>query len=111
MVETMQNINTIDGVMWDNQSYRNILYLLLSLPLGLFYFNVLLAGITLRLSTLTIWVGVPILLVFINISSHLAMCERRLSINRLRVELVPISAEPPTRIFSCRRLPARLGNP
>src|SRR5579884_1840383 len=111
MIDTMQNINPIDGVMWDRQSHRNILYLLLSFPLGLFYFNVLLAGITLGIPTLSIWIGIPILLVFINICWHLAMFERHMAIQWLRVEITPIPTEAPTPIFSWRSLPVRLSNP
>ncbi len=111
MVDIMQNRTSIDGVMWDSQSYKNILYLLFSFPLGVFYFNVLLAGITLGIPTLSIWIGIPILLVFINICWRLAMFERRLAVNWLCVEIAPISMEASTSIFSWRSLPARLSNP
>ena len=106
----MQNTTSIYGVMWDSQSYRNILYLLLSFPLGLCYCIVLMVGITLGISTLTIWIGGPILLLLISICWHLAMFERRMAISWLRVEIAPISMGAPTPMIWWRSLPARLSN-
>ena len=52
------------GVLIDPQSYVNILYLLLSFPLGIAYFVFLVTGISLGFGLLIIWVGVPILALF-----------------------------------------------
>ena len=49
------------GVVADPQSYLNISYLLLGLPLGVAYFVILVAGISIGFGLLTIWVGIPIL--------------------------------------------------
>ena len=45
-----------------NQALLITLYLLLSFPLGLFYFIYLVCGISIGIGTLIIWIGVPITL-------------------------------------------------
>lgn len=60
-------------VIADAQSYFNIIYLLLGLPLGIAYFVFLVTGVSLGFGLLVIWVGVPILaLVFLG---AWAMCQ------------------------------------
>ncbi len=49
-------------VMGDAQAYLNVFYLLVAFPLGVFYFVFLVSGLSMGLSTLIIWVGIPILL-------------------------------------------------
>ncbi|MFK7766231.1 MAG: protein kinase [Mariniblastus sp.] len=45
------------GVGGQLQSYRNLAYVILSFPLGLVYFVFLIAGLSLGLGTLIVWVG------------------------------------------------------
>ncbi len=110
MVDTMQNTTASNSVLWDRQSYRNILYLLLALPLGLFYINVLGTGITLVTTTLPILVGGPILLLFLHICWQLALFERDMAIKWLRMEIPPLSMELPTPTTWWKSLSARLSN-
>ncbi|HEY45555.1 MAG TPA: hypothetical protein G4O14_02090 [Anaerolineae bacterium] len=44
------------------QSYLNLLYLLVAFPLGVFYFVFLASGLSLGISLLIVWLGIPILL-------------------------------------------------
>ena len=62
----------------ERQTYLNLLYLLAAFPLGLFYFVLLVIGISLGISTLIIWIGIPILLVTIILWEWCARFERYL---------------------------------
>ena len=44
------------------QAYINLVYSLASFPLGVFYFVVLVSGLTTGISLVIVWVGIPILL-------------------------------------------------
>ena len=61
----MKKFKTIPffGVIADPQSYLNIVYLLLGLPLGVAYFVFLVSGISVGFGLLVIWIGVPILVI------------------------------------------------
>ena len=75
------------GVVADPQTYLNILYLLLSLPLGIAYFVFLVTGISLGAGLVIIWVGVPILVLVLAGSWALCQLERLLAIGLLREEI------------------------
>lgn len=49
------------GVIADPQSYLNVVFLLLGLPLGIAYFVFLVTGISVGFGLTVVWVGVPIL--------------------------------------------------
>ncbi|HEY1350446.1 MAG TPA: HAMP domain-containing sensor histidine kinase [Ktedonobacteraceae bacterium] len=98
------------SVMHAGQAYKNIGYLLLSLFLGLAYFLVLVPGILVAISTLTIWIGVPLLWGLLVLCWQCAAFERALAVRWLRV---PITAPPPGPPRSRGWWPAfqeRLGN-
>lgn len=61
------------------QSYLNLLYLVLSLPLGTFYFSFLASGLGLGFGTVVIGVGIFILLAVLMASRGLATLERSLA--------------------------------
>jgi hypothetical protein len=61
------------------QSYLNLLYLLLSLPLGVLYFAFLTSGLAFGIGTLIIAVGVFVLLAVLAASRGLASLERLLA--------------------------------
>ncbi len=77
-------------VLWEKQTYVNLLYLLVSFPLGIFYVVFLLLGLTSILST-TFILGAPILLLVIFIWWRLAGFERNLAIRWLHVEISPMA--------------------
>lgn len=76
----------------ERQTCRNLLYMWLSFFCGICYFVVLISGITLGISTLIIWIGVPILFALVALWWQFAAFERRLAIRLLRVRIAPLSA-------------------
>ncbi len=74
-----------------NQALQSTLYLLLSFPLGLFYFIYLVCGISIGIGTLIIWIGVPITLLTVLGWRYLAAFERRMAMNWLHVDIRPMS--------------------
>jgi hypothetical protein len=75
-----------------------ITYLLLSFPLGLTYFIIIITGLSLSLGTLIIWIGVPLLFVTLYAVRGMAELERRVTA-RLFDDPLPVQApsadEPP----------------
>ena len=55
-----RNQDPVLGVLTNSQTYKNLAYLLLSFPLGVFYFVFLITGISLGVSLAIIWIGIPI---------------------------------------------------
>lgn len=79
------------GVVVWGQSYRNLLYLALSFPLGLGYFIFLVTGLSVGVSLIIIWVGIPILLLTLAGWWVMGMFERQLVIRLLRVDIPPMT--------------------
>ena len=75
------------------EPWLNILYNLISFPLGIFYFVFLLTGIVLGLSLLIIWIGIFILLTMMLIWWYLSVFERELAILFCRVKIAPMKRE------------------
>lgn len=74
-------------VVIEPQTYINIIYLLLSFPLGTFYFTFLVTMLTTGLSLVIVWIGIPILLLTVAAWWALAVFERYLAENMLNVKL------------------------
>src|SRR5215831_587927 len=81
-------------ILWEKKTYVNLLYLLVSFPLGIFY--VLFLGLALAsiLNTSVIF-GIPVLLLIIFIWWRLARFERNLAIRWLHVGIGPMG--PPSK--------------
>ena len=62
-------------VVVQRQTYRNVVYLLLSLPLGLLYLSVLTTGFLLGLGLIVTLVGIPLLLTLFVGSRYLVAFE------------------------------------
>ena len=77
----------------DPRSYVNVFYLLLSFPLGIFYFVFLVTGVSLGVGLAIIWVGIPILLLVLGGSWLLCKLERALAIFLLNESITPIVRE------------------
>ncbi len=75
------------GVLTSGQSYRNLLYLLMSLPLGIMYFTVLISLLATGIGTLVVWVGIPVLLGTFLLSRAFTRLERKLAANLLNTNL------------------------
>ena len=75
------------------QTYFNIAYLLLGLPLGAFYFVFLVTGISVGFGLLVIWVGVPILVLVLAGSWALCQFERVLAVGLLNEDIPPVARQ------------------
>jgi len=64
------------GVVTRVQTYKNLLYLALTFPLGLFYFVVLAAGVPAGVALLSLIVGLPVLIGVLVVSDRLLVLER-----------------------------------
>jgi Putative sensor len=61
------------------KTLSNIMYLILSFPLGLFYFLVIVIGLSVGISTLIIWIGLPILFATLYASRGLGQVEQKMA--------------------------------
>ena len=80
-------IQAIFKVVWEPQTYLNILYLLVSFPLGVVYFVFLVTGFALGIGLAIIWIGLPILILMILAVYGLTGFERILAIHMLGQEI------------------------
>ncbi len=69
---------TFWGVLADTRTYTALLYLLLALPVGIFYFIWFCMGLSVSLSLIPILVGLPLLGLFLMATRALALGESRL---------------------------------
>jgi two-component system phosphate regulon sensor histidine kinase PhoR len=103
-------IPALHRLMKRQQTYTNIVYLLLSFPLGLLYFVFLAVGLTLGIGTLVIWLGVPILLSVQWLWWHAAIIERNMAINWLKVNVPPMEMPASTTKSFWDRMRTHLSN-
>ncbi|MFC2027833.1 MAG: sensor domain-containing protein [Chloroflexi bacterium] len=82
------------GVVIDPQSYLNIAYLLLALPLGTAYFTFLVTGLSVGFGMIITLAGIPILLLVLGGSSILTKFERWSAREMLKQEIVQSTWEP-----------------
>lgn len=83
------------ALVWQPQTYRNIFYLLVSCPLGIFYFAFLVPTLLAGLGSAIAGVGLPILLLALLSWWGLAAFERRVAIWWLGIAIPPMYAPPP----------------
>lgn len=69
---------TFFGVFADPKAYTSLLYLLLSLPAGIFAFTWVVTGLSLSLGLLVLVIGFPLLIFFLGSSRALGLAEGRL---------------------------------
>ena len=62
MNETAGFLRRYFGVVAREETYLNLIYLVLAFPLGTVYFVFLVTGISVGIGTAIIWIGIPILL-------------------------------------------------
>jgi hypothetical protein len=98
-------IDRIFGVVLEKQTYKNIGYLLLSFPLGLLYFLIIIPGMSISFSLMILIVGFPLLLAILIISDRLLNFERFL----LRAVLGYHLAKERPRLSPERRIFAHVG--
>ncbi|NLV11121.1 histidine kinase [Halomicrobium mukohataei] len=80
------------GVVVRAQTYKNLLYLALTFPLGLFYFTLLVAGVPLGVRLLSVVVGLPVLIGVLVVSDRLLVFERWLAC-RLLDRSIPLDRD------------------
>jgi two-component system, OmpR family, phosphate regulon sensor histidine kinase PhoR len=106
---TRQVNTSIFDVAQDKQSYTNMLYLLVSFPLGLAYFVLLINGMVLGIAT-SLLIAIFILPLFITIWRNLAAFERSMAIQWLHVDIPPMSYPSPKQLTYWQKLQAQLTN-
>ncbi len=74
---------------WDPQSYRNLLYLALALPLGVAYVTILAVGLSAGTGLAVILIGLALLLATLFAVRGLAAIERALARHLLRIAIHP----------------------
>lgn len=86
---------SFSGVIKDPRSYRNIVYLLLGLPLGTLYFALLVTGVSVGVSMMVLaLVGVPILIGLWYAIRALMEFERSLAVGLLGEDIAALPATP-----------------
>jgi len=95
--EQRGSVRNYFGVIGRGRSYLNVLYLGLGFPLGIFYFVVLITGLSTGLGTAAIGVGVLLLAVMVYVWRAFAAFEREMAIWWLKVEINPMSVRMPQR--------------
>lgn len=94
------------------QTYKNLLFLALAFPMGLFYFIFLSVGLALGYGLTIVWVGFPILALVFAGSWGMSALERRLAIGLLGAEVPPMAPPPSAAAVGFwQRLRAFLSNP
>lgn len=86
-------------VITQGQTYMNMLYLLLSFPLGIFYFVFLVTGISLGLGLAITLLGIPILLSILLLGRVFAGFERQLTEIMLGIDITNIPIKQPKGIW------------
>ncbi len=98
-------------VLWEKQTYVNLLYLLVSFPLGLCYVVFLLVGLFGTLSNATTAIfGILVLLLAIFVWWRLARFERNLAMRWLHVEISPTAPPRNEGLKRLARFSAHLAN-
>lgn len=98
-------------VLWEKQTYINLLYLLVSFPLSIFYLAFLLFGLFSILSNIiTVILGIFLLLLMIFVWWRLASFERHLAIRWLHVEISPMTPPRKEGLKRLERFSAHLTN-
>ena len=94
MIEQRNALMDFVNVAFRKQTYMNILYLLFTFPLGTAYFVFLVSGLSLGFSLVTIWVGIPILILIFLAWWEIASFERQIAIWFLGVDIPPMTRGP-----------------
>lgn len=90
---------------------RNTAYLLLAFPLGLAHFVIVVTGFTLGISLTLVGVGIPILLLTIEISRSLVSAERHLMQTLLDVNIPIVTHDDETHPHFLARCQAHINDP
>src|SRR5918994_7344843 len=86
---SLASLTRFARVVWDPQSYRNLLYLLLALPLGVVYVTILAVGLSAGAGLAVVLVGIVLLLATVFALRGMAMVERVLARRLLQIGIHP----------------------
>src|SRR5215217_5725664 len=86
---TAASVGRFARVVRDPQSYRNLLYLVIALPLGAAYVTVLVAGLSAGAGLAVIVIGIALLLATLFAVRAMAAVERTLARRLLRISIHP----------------------
>lgn len=98
-------------VVFEKQTYMNILYLLFSFPLGTAYFIFLVTGLSLGFGLLIIWIGIPVLVLLFLSWWEIASFERQMAIWLLGIDILPMSLKPVGEKSILGRIVSRIKSP
>jgi hypothetical protein len=93
MDKSAETLKAFFEVVIKGQTYLNIIYLLLSFPLGTAYFIYLITGISVSVGLLFIWVGFILIVVLFASWWVLLVFERQLAIVLLHVKIAPLTRQ------------------
>lgn len=79
--------NGFFDVITDKQTYLNMVYIMLALPLGTFYFLYIAAGASVGIGLIPVFIGIPLLYVFVVSIKYLMKFERKLAALLLGMEM------------------------
>jgi len=99
------------GVVARGRTYSNTLYLLLSFPLGIFYFVFLVTGLALGIPLLILWVGLIILVAVFAAWYGLVAFERQMAIGLLGEDIPPMTRQDLSGKNLWQKFTAALANP
>lgn len=99
------------GVVLRGQTYLNMLYLLLSFPLGIVYFVFLVVGFSVGMPLIIIWIGILIMLAVFAIWYALLAFERNLAIWLLHEDIPPMTYQDMTGKNLWQKFTATAANP
>jgi hypothetical protein len=91
MSYSIPSIGRFFKVIGSRQAYRNLIYLLASFPLGIFYFVFLVTGFSTGISLSIIWIGIPILLLVTFGGWVLAKFEHFMAVDWLKEDIPTMS--------------------
>lgn len=103
--------NRFFGVAVRGQTYLNGIYLLLSFPLGLFYFVFLVTGIAVGVPLIIVWIGLALLMLVFTCWYGFIVFERKMAIWFLREEIAPIYAKDTSNMNLWQKFNATISNP
>ncbi len=107
----MNALKQFFGVVARPQTYLNFVYLLLSFPLGLIYFVVLVTGLSLGLGTIILWIGVALLAGMFAAWYALIAFERKTAIWLLREDIPPMQPRNLDGLSIWQKFVVSFGNP
>ena len=93
------------------QTYLNALYLLLSFPLGIFYFVFLVVGLAVGVPLIIVWVGLVLLAAVFAVWYALIVFERKMAIWLLHEDIPPVTMQNMDGKNIWQKFTAMLSNP